>query len=173
MCIGDLNFVLDQFEKQGGILVASSSFCLVKKFIDHFCLADLGFAGNPYTWCKHRQGHATIKERLDRGLTSLRWIHLHTEYSILHLHAINSYHHPILLNTNQSILPRPFRLEAFWARDPSCEATIQSAWNQPVQGPPTHCLIRKQFHTKLSLKRWNSTHFGRIQKKKKSSLPRI
>jgi exonuclease III len=174
MCIGDLNFVLDQSEKQGGSLVASSSSCPFKKFIDHFGLVDLGFAGNPFTWCNQRQGHATIKERLDRGLASLSWIHLHTEYSILHLPATNSDHHPILLNTTQpAILPRPFRFEAFWARDPSCEAIIKSAWNRPVQGPPAHCLIRKQFHTKISLKRWNSTHFGRIQKNIKSTKDQI
>jgi hypothetical protein len=41
MCIGDLNFVLDQSEKQGGSLVASSSSCPFKKFIDHFGLVDL------------------------------------------------------------------------------------------------------------------------------------
>jgi hypothetical protein len=174
LCIGDLNFVLDQSEKQGGRLVASSSSCPFKKFIDHFGLVDLGFAGNPYTWCNHRQGLATIKERLDRGLATLSWIHLHTEYSILHLPATNSDHHPILLNTNHStILPRPFRFEAFWTHDPSCEAVIQAAWNQPVIAPPAQCLIRKQFHTKVSLIRWNSTHFGKIQRKIKSTKARI
>jgi hypothetical protein len=174
LCIGDLNFVLDQSEKQGGRLVASSSSCPFKKFIDHFGLMDLGFARNPYTWCNHRQGLATIKERLDRGLATLSWIHLHTEYSIFHLPSTNSEHHPILLNTNHSaILPRPFRFEAFWTRDPSCEAVIQVAWNQPVLAPPAQCLIRKQFHTKVSLIRWNSTHFGRIQRKIKSTKARI
>jgi hypothetical protein len=167
MCIGDLNFVLNQSEKQGGRLVASSSSCPFKKFIDHSGLVDLGFAGNPFTWCNQRQGHANIKERLDRGLASLSWIHLHTEYSILHLPATNSDHHPILLNTNQSaILTRPFRFEPFWTSDPSYEAVIQAAWNQLALGPPAQCLIRKQLHTKVSLNRWNSTHFRRIQKKK-------
>jgi hypothetical protein len=169
LCIGDLNFVLDQSKKQGGRLVANSSSFPFKKFIDHFGLVDLGFAGNPYTWCNHRQGLATIKERLDRGLATLSWIHLHIEYSILHLPATNSYHHPILLNTNRStILPRPFRFEAFWTCDPTCEAIIQATWNQPVQGLPAQFLIRKQFHTKVSLIQWNSIHSGRIQRKIKS-----
>jgi hypothetical protein len=110
------------------------------------------------------------KKDWDRGLATLSWIHLHTEYSLLHLSATNFDHHPILLNSNQSaISPRPFRFEAFWTRDPTCEAVIQAAWNQPVQGPPAQCLIRKHFHTKVSLTRWNSTHFGRIQKKIKST----
>jgi hypothetical protein len=77
LCIGDLNFVLDQSEKQGGRLVASSSSCPFKQFIDHFGMVDLGFAGNPFTWCNNRQGQASIKERLDRGLASPSWILLH------------------------------------------------------------------------------------------------
>jgi hypothetical protein len=37
------------------------------------------------------------------------------------------------------------------------------------KGPSAHCLIRKQFHAKTSLIRWNSVHFGRIQKKIKTT----
>jgi hypothetical protein len=171
LCIGDLNFVLDQTEKQGGRRVASSSSCPFKKFIDHSGLVDLGFAGNPFTWCNHRQGLASIKERLDRGLASLSWIHLHPEYAITHIPATNSDHHPILLNTDyqSALLPRPFRFEAFWIQDPTCELVIKDAWSKPVQGSPAHCLIRKQSHTKTSLIRWNSVHFGRIQQKIKTT----
>jgi hypothetical protein len=34
-------------------------------------------------------------------------------------------------------------------------------------------LIRKQFHTKESLKRWNAIHFGNIQKKIKATKAMI
>jgi hypothetical protein len=77
LCIGDFNFVLDQFEKLGGRPVASSSHCPFKHFIDHLGLVDLGFVGNPFTWCNNRQGFDTIKERLDRSLASSNWVHLH------------------------------------------------------------------------------------------------
>jgi hypothetical protein len=129
--------VLDQNEKQGGRLVASSSSCPFKQFIDHFGLVDLGFAGNPFTWCNNRQGHASIKERLDRGLASLSWIHLHPEYSILHIPATNSDHHPILLNSDyhSALLQRPFRFEEFWTKDPTCGLVIQAAWDKPVVAP--------------------------------------
>jgi hypothetical protein len=169
LCIGDLNFVLDQSKKQGSRFVASSSSCPFKKFIDHSGLVDLGFAGNPYTWCNKRQGLASIKERLDRGLDSLSWIHLHPEYSITHIPVTNLDHHHILLNTDcqSALLLRPFRFKAFWIHDPTCELVIQDAWSKPVQGSLAHCLIRKQFHAKTSLIRWNSVYFGRIQKKKK------
>jgi hypothetical protein len=127
---------------------------------------DLGFAGNPYTWCNKRQCHASIKERLDRGLASFSWIHLYPKYSILHIPTTNYDCHPILLNIDyqSALLLRPFRFEAFLTLDPTCELVIQAAWNQPIRGSLAHYLIMKQFHPKVSLHRWNSIHFGRIQK---------
>jgi hypothetical protein len=46
LCIGDFNSVLDQFEKLSGRLVASSSHCPFKSFIDLLGMIDIGFAGN-------------------------------------------------------------------------------------------------------------------------------
>jgi hypothetical protein len=165
LCIGDLNYVLDQSEKLGGRPVASSSHCPFKLFIDHFGLVDLGFVGNPYTWCNNRQGAATIKERLDRGLASISWIHLHTEFFLKHIPATSSDHHPISLNTAvfSSFLTRPFRFEEFWTKDPSCGSVIQEAWSHPISGSPGHCLVSKLMHTQKSLKKWNYKHFGKIQ----------
>jgi hypothetical protein len=54
MCIGDLNFVLSQADKQGGRPVINSSCCSFKNFVDQMGLIDLGFAGNPFTWCNNR-----------------------------------------------------------------------------------------------------------------------
>jgi hypothetical protein len=156
---------LDQSEKLEGRLVASSSHCPFKQFIDHFGLVDLGFVGNPYTWCNNRQGAASIKERLDRGLASLNWIHLHPEFSLKHIPASSFDHHPISLNTAffSSFLPRPFRFEEFWTKDPSCGSVIEAAWFNLVSGSPAQCLVTKLMHTKNSLQKWNYQHFGKIQ----------
>jgi hypothetical protein len=81
LCIGDLNFVMDQTEKIGCRPIASSSHCPFRNFIDHLGLVDLGFVGKSFTWCNNSQGIATIKERLDRGLASLDWIHLYPDFS--------------------------------------------------------------------------------------------
>jgi hypothetical protein len=102
LCIGDFNSVLDQSEKRGGRLVDSSSHCLFKKFIDHFGMTDVGFAGNPFTWNNNRKGVGNIKERLDKGLAFPAWVHLHPDFSLIHLPAINSNHNPISLNTNNT-----------------------------------------------------------------------
>jgi hypothetical protein len=149
--------VLDQSEKLGGRPVASSSHCLFKLFIDHFGLVDLGFVGNPYTWCNNRQGAATIKERLDRGLASISWIHLHPEFFLKHIPATSSDHHPISLNTAffSTFFTRPFHFEEFWTKDPSCGSVIEEAWSKLVSGSPGHRLVTKLMHTQKSLKKWN------------------
>jgi hypothetical protein len=115
LCIGDFNSILVQAVKQGGRPVAGSSRCPFKRFIDHFGMIDLGFAGNPFTWSNNRMGLENIKERLDRGPASPSWIHLHPEYSLIHLLAQSSDHNPISLNTNLTscFLARPFRFEEF------------------------------------------------------------
>jgi hypothetical protein len=129
LCIGDFNFILDQSEKIGGRPVASSSHCPFRNFIDQLGLVDLGFVTNPFTWCNNRQGLATIKERLDRGLASLDLIHLHPNCSLTHLPASIFYHNPITLNTNttSSYIPRPFKFEEFWTYDPTCGLVIAAA----------------------------------------------
>jgi hypothetical protein len=111
--IGDFNSVLDQYEKIGGRPVSSSSHCPFKRFIDHFCMIDVGFAGNSLTWSNNIKGLENIKERLDRGLASPSWVHLYPDFSLIHLFAQNLDHNPISINTNNSscFLPRPFRFE--------------------------------------------------------------
>ena len=107
LCIGDFN----QSEKIGGRPVSSSSNCPFKNFIDHFGMIDVGFVGNLFTWTNNRKGLENIKERLDRGLASPSWVHLHSDFSLIHLPALNSDHNPISLNTNTTScsLLRPFR----------------------------------------------------------------
>jgi hypothetical protein len=132
LCIGDFNSILDQSKKLGGRPIASSSHCSFKSFIDRFGMINLGFARNPFTWCNNRQGLDSIKERLDRGVASPNWVHLHLEFSLLHLLALNSDHNPITLNTNNTscFLPRPFRFEEFWTKDTSCGHIIEVAWKK-------------------------------------------
>jgi hypothetical protein len=71
------------------------------------------------------------------------------------------------------VLPRPFRFEEFWTKDPSCGAVIEASWSFPVQGSPAYCMVKKLLNTKISLLKWNRIYFGNIQTKIKSTLARI
>ena len=59
----------------------------------------MGFTGNKFTWSNNRWGKHSIKERLDRGISSMEWRLKFPRASIFHLGAINSDHCPILLDT--------------------------------------------------------------------------
>jgi hypothetical protein len=161
-----------QAEKQGGRPVAGSSHCPFKRFIDNFSMIDLGFAGNPFTWSNNRQGLENIKERLDRGLASPSWIHLHPEFCMIHLPAHNSDHNPISLNTNSTscFLARPFRFKEFWTKNPSCGQVIAAAWKKFVPIQQDFCLPKKLENTKVALLKWNSLHFGNIHKQINDTL---
>jgi hypothetical protein len=172
LCIGDFNSILVQAEKQGGRPVSGSSHCPFKRFIDHFGMIDLGFAGNPFTWSNNRLGLENIKERLDKGLASPSWIHLHPEFSLIHLPAHNLDHNPISLNTNSTscFLARPFRFEEFWTKDPSCGQVIAATWQKFVPIHKDFCLPKRLENTKVALLKWNSLHFGNIHKQINDTL---
>jgi hypothetical protein len=132
---------MSQYDKLGGRLVINSATCNFGSFVNQIGLIDLGFAGNPFTWCNNRHGFATIKERLDRGLDSQSWIQLHPNYSLLHTFAYNYDHNPISLNSNNHsfYLPRPFRFEEFWNNNLSCgKVCVWQSLHLPPQKTQTH-----------------------------------
>jgi hypothetical protein len=135
--------------------------------MNEFGMIDLGFNGNPFTWSNHRQGSCLIKERLDRGIANSNWIHYFPSYSVTHLLAHSSDHFPFLLNISFQIpyLPRPFRFEEFWTRDPTCGIVIEEAWSPFIDGWPSYCLTKKLKLTKTAIKFWNKHYFGNIKSK--------
>ena len=165
LCIGDFNMIISQSKKLGGHPYACSSNDPFHYFLDSFGMVDLGFSGNPFTWSNKRQGNHLIKERLDCGLASSQWIHLLPHFSVQHLPAHSSDHNPILLDTAAPDLSLPcwFRFKEFWTFDPSCSQVVSNAWVRPFLGSLEYILSNKLKATKMTLKIWNSTHFGNIQ----------
>jgi hypothetical protein len=157
--------IVDQSEKFGGRPYACLSADPFRLFINNNGMVDLGFSGNPFTWSNNRDGVHLIKERLDRGLASSQWIHLFSSFSVQHLPAITSDHNALLLQTTTPLnnLPRPFKFEEFWTKDPSCRNVISTAWSSVFVGSPAYSLTKKLKATKNALKTWNKHHFGHIQ----------
>ncbi|KAG6642416.1 hypothetical protein CIPAW_09G139300 [Carya illinoinensis] len=81
---------------------------------------DLGCLGPKFTWSNNRHGHNQIRERLNKGLANIQWTNLFPLATITTLAQVTSDHVPILLNTsNCNNLPKSFKFEKFWTRDPS------------------------------------------------------
>jgi hypothetical protein len=172
VCSGDFHPITSPDDKLGGRPFDSFSSNLFSDFMDEFGMIDLGFSGNPFTWSNHRQDSSLIKERLDRGIANSNWSHYFPSYSVTHLPAHRSNHYPLLLNTSLPVpsLPRPFRFEEFWTRDPIYGIVIEETWSPFIVDSPSYCLTKKLKLTKAAIKLWNKHYFGNIKSKLDNTL---
>lgn len=113
---GDLNFILNREEKEGGITPSQSSLDANNLLIDKVGLVSLPYIGNPFTWTNRRDEGELILERLDRFLASLGWMEQFPNLAVYHLVSIGSDHCPILLTTSRkdNSTQRPFRFNKAW-----------------------------------------------------------
>ncbi|KAK9287687.1 hypothetical protein L1049_016125 [Liquidambar formosana] len=167
LCLGDFNCILSQDDKYGGRPFVGSSSGGLGALMDSNGLVDMGFSGNPYTWTNKRSNSAHIKERLDRGVANIEWRSLFPEAALLHLPATSSDHCPILLDSLgfSNSVPRPFKFQAMWTRDPSSSLVVDRAWKSFCTGSPTYKFCHKLKESRVALSSWNKAHFGYLHSK--------
>ncbi|XP_040960314.1 uncharacterized protein [Gossypium hirsutum] len=112
--MGDFNEIMDSFEKKGGRL-------------------------RPFGQMREFRG-TNIRERLDRGVTSLSWLNTFPGYRLEHLSHSFSDHCPLLLDTQggaefyQNKYEKLFRFEAKWCLEGEFEGMIRSWWEKESGG---------------------------------------
>ncbi|KAL0417103.1 UNVERIFIED_CONTAM: hypothetical protein Slati_3542200, partial [Sesamum latifolium] len=99
LCMGDLNEILSQHEKQGVNLRAHWQISAFRECLSDCNLQDLGCSGSSYTWCNHRESPHTVRERLDRACSNEGWTALFPTAVIAHLHEACFDHAALLLTT--------------------------------------------------------------------------
>nr|XP_023915417.1 uncharacterized protein LOC112026980 [Quercus suber] len=99
ICLEDFNIVLDSEEKDGGRAESSMSPNFLKDILFELRAINLGFSGSRFTWRKKRWGKNVLRERLDRGISSMSWRLVFPKATVHHLGVINYDHCPILLDT--------------------------------------------------------------------------
>ena len=132
-CMGDFNEILLGEEKLGWLDWPERQMQLFRDALDDCRLKDLGFNGYPFTWYNRRPGAHNVWIRLDRGVAIVEWMLRFPTSWIHHLDAFHSDHKPILLCSDSKLKRfyrwgRPFRFEAMWAKDDSCEKAIKYSW---------------------------------------------
>ena len=167
VCVGDFNVVTEKCEKVGGHGCGTSAPNFLKDLLFDLGAVDLGFSGCKFTWWNKRWGKGSIQERLDRAIASFSWKESFPKAAVSHLGAVNSDHTPILMDSSpeEEFLPRPFRFQAIWTRDPRCGEVIKEAWTPEVSGSPSFKLVRKQSNTTMALQKWNKNVFRLCQSK--------
>lgn len=160
-CIGDLNEVLTQEEKSGGRRVSFKNNFQLKFFMDEVHGIDIGYSGRTFTWCNKRGGPTNIRERLDKVITSVDQRTTFRNVGVNHLNAYQSDHMPIVLNLfpEQPKLPRPFRFQEIWIKDPACHNIVKGAWETNFGHLRKVSIWRKIINTARALTMWNREFF--------------
>ena len=136
--------------------------------MDDCRLKDLGFNGYPFTWYNRRPGAHNVWIRLDRGVATVEWMLRFPTSRIHHLDAFHSDHKPILLCSDSKLKRfyrrgRPFRFEAMWVKDDSCEKVIKDSWGSTSLAALVWGFSRKLGSVQDNLKAWNRQAFGHVR----------
>ena len=98
----------------------------------------------------------------------VEWMLRFTTCRIHHLDAFHSDHKPIFLISDSEQKRfyrkgRPFRFEAMWLKDNSCEEMVKNPW-QEVSDPSPICMVTKQIiNCQDNLRIWNRDTFGHVR----------
>ncbi|KAH7846944.1 hypothetical protein Vadar_019993 [Vaccinium darrowii] len=159
---GDMNDLLSEDEKCGGIPWAASSVRGFRNFVDVCGLTDLGFSGQPFTWQNNRAGEGFIQERLDRDLASHPWCNMYNHAMVTHIYTVGSDHCAIKLDLNPSIskMRAPFRFDARWGDDEGAHDVIQQAWSTQVYGSRFFSVFKKVQSCRVALTNWKRRKRG-------------
>ncbi|KAG8655759.1 hypothetical protein MANES_04G067501v8 [Manihot esculenta] len=136
LLVGDFNYVLWSWEKEGGNTFNSNQALNFQNFISICSLMDLGFSGDIFTWNNRRSGAHNIREGLDHQLASYSWVTLYPNAQVFHLDDLGSDPHPLLLNLDTSTpkAKRFFRFDARWISESEANSIISDAWNCESSG---------------------------------------
>ena len=162
--IGDFNVISSTDEKLGGRdYNINKSFDFIN-IIESCGLIDLGYSGQPFTWCNHRKGDARIWKRLDRGLVNDNWLRIMPNTSITHLPSGGSDHCPLLMemkNDKENAI-KYFKFLNCWTEHETFYSTVENCWNKKVVGSPMWILHTKMKRLTVILRNWSKKEFGDV-----------
>ncbi|XP_042951290.1 uncharacterized protein LOC122285342 [Carya illinoinensis] len=177
LVLGDFNEILSNAEKSGGRDKPERQMKAFRDVIDECHLQDLGFNGNPFTWCNRRERAHCISERLDRFLSNLKWHSFYPMASVIHGVIAYSDHVPIMLKLTAGSVQGPrkklFRFEAMWVDATDCKQVIQDAWRGVEGRKDLSIVMRKIQHCGEKLTVWNKTIFGHVQRNLKKAKDQL
>eukprot|EP00253_Pinus_taeda_P011982 PITA_11982 len=163
---GDFNLIRSLDEKKGGLRRRDHFMDSFNDVIEELRLVDIQSINGVYTWNNRRGGKNQIASRLDRFLVSEAIMKLDVFVEAKILPYLGSDHWPIRLEIDIKRIQgkRPFRLEAFWLRDPDFIKKVEEWWgNCTSKGRNRmHTFQLKLKSLKSQIKRWNKEVFGNI-----------
>ena len=168
ICIGGFNEILLAKEKQRWLDRLERQMQGFRDALDVCGLKDLGFNWFPFTWSNRKPGDQNVWIPLDKGVATIDWILKFPTSRIHHLDAFHSDHKPLLLCSDSELKRfyrkvRPFRFEAMWLKDNSCEGVVKDAWGDDSVGISAWSFNRKIYACQDNLREWNRKSFGHVR----------
>lgn len=136
---GDLNLILNAYEKQGQNFQAYLFRDKLENIMDENNVMDIQPKNIKYTWSNKRLGPGNIKEKLD-----IFWIHdkiipnFNSMISNI-IPSVASDHKPIAIKfgASENYGPLHFRYIPLWINSENVKTLIARAWNQIINGTPS------------------------------------
>ncbi|KAL5577574.1 hypothetical protein UlMin_019273 [Ulmus minor] len=163
LIMGDFNAVLHSSERVGGRTVDPLAE-RVMNALDDIGMIELNAANGDFSWYNGRSRRA-IFSKIDRGMANSDWWDLFPNASLSFLPETASDHKPLLLHTSprEVFIPRQFKFEAMWTRDPRSFAVVRHSWLATPHGRPHTQFLDRMRNTKRALFFWNKDQFGKLQ----------
>ncbi|KAL5544765.1 hypothetical protein UlMin_008549 [Ulmus minor] len=172
LCAGDFNEILNLEEKVGGGVKSQRAINDFRKAVDDCQICDLGFVGDPFTWCNNWPNDL-IYERLDRGFGNIDWMDHFPNAKVEHLATICSDRRPLLFSFGNHLVAdrcgrkkrvNRFHFEEAWSNDPGCGELVKSCWEVPATLGSADSLLDKLDWCGRKLQRWGRDKFKRLGK---------
>ncbi|CAM8930538.1 unnamed protein product [Rhodiola kirilowii] len=167
MIAGDFNVISNWDEKKGGNQDDDGSMDAFNQFHMDAGVSDVGFKGNPFTWCNNQRGESRVWERLDRVLYNDQAFCKFPNMQVQHLDRVKSDHCPLLIDLE--VKDRKsffFHYLKIWEEHPaSFYDVVKEAWSGNIHPNPILNLGLNLKRVRVRLKAWNWAVFGCTKKR--------
>ncbi|KAL4348938.1 hypothetical protein GQ457_17G007600 [Hibiscus cannabinus] len=132
---GDLNDILCSSERVGGTRKPRVEMDAFKEAMERNGLWDIKPSKGWFTWHYGDTVENHIRQRLDRFVASIPWLHLYGQCEIITEFTRASDHAFLFLNTDGAQRVRPngdyFKFDTCWADEDECAKIVKDAWGIP------------------------------------------
>ena len=122
-------------------------------------MLDIGFIGQPWTWCNNWEQGGLIKQRLDRGLSTHSWSQVFEKVQCSHITSFASDHSILLFDTmmNHNRKKQRFYFDKRWLQKDDIRDVIRTTWEKEVEGSRMFQVVRKVKNCRLDLLKWRNS----------------
>ncbi|XP_027174775.1 uncharacterized protein LOC113774437 [Coffea eugenioides] len=148
----------DQEKKWGERCRAEWSFNDFRNFLSTNQMVDLGFEGQPWTWCNNWGNEGEIMQRLDRPMSSADWNLEFESVKCSHIKTYASDHCALMIDTKPTVVrkKRRFFFDKRWLQHENIAEVVKKAWKENIEGFRMYQVQSKLRNYRVALLKWSN-----------------